>query len=125
MIGCWSSLCLVMMLWTVRARLSVPPPGPAVATNSIDLVGFHSACAGVPAPTPHRTMAPTATVAVRFLARAIFSSPEFASVLGRRIRALPTAGLSRHDRAFAFKSRDLVLREAEPGEDLARVLAVE
>src|SRR5829696_6203330 len=39
------SLCLVMMLWIVRARLSVPPPGPAVAMNSSGFVGFHSAAA--------------------------------------------------------------------------------
>src|SRR5712671_4012140 len=31
------------MAWTVRARLSVPPPGPAVAMNSIGLAGRHSA----------------------------------------------------------------------------------
>ena len=35
-----------MMLWTARARLSVPPPGPAVATNSIGLCGCQAAAAG-------------------------------------------------------------------------------
>jgi hypothetical protein len=68
MIGWSSSLCLVMMLWTVRARLSVPPPGPAVATNSTDLVGFHSACA---APAPSATSAPPAIAAVTFVVYAM------------------------------------------------------
>src|ERR1700737_466969 len=44
-VGCSTSLCLVMMLWTARAKLSVPPPGPAVATNSIGLTGCQAASA--------------------------------------------------------------------------------
>src|ERR1700694_889680 len=43
--GCSTNLCLVMMLWTARAKLSVPPPGPAVAMNSIGLTGWQAAFA--------------------------------------------------------------------------------
>src|SRR5471032_3222912 len=43
--GCSTSLYFVMMLWTARAKLSVPPPGPAVAINSIGLTGCHAAFA--------------------------------------------------------------------------------
>jgi hypothetical protein len=37
----------VMMFCTARARLSFPPPGPAVATNSIGLSGCQAAEAGL------------------------------------------------------------------------------
>src|SRR3954464_3216198 len=46
---CSTSLCFVMMLWTARAKLSVPPPGPAVAMNSI---GFAGCQAALTAPGP-------------------------------------------------------------------------
>jgi hypothetical protein len=36
-----------MMVWIVRAMMSVPPPGPAVATNSIGFVGCHAANDGL------------------------------------------------------------------------------
>src|SRR5262245_33656574 len=38
-IGCSVNLYFVIMLCTVRAMLSVPPPGPAVAMNSSGFVG--------------------------------------------------------------------------------------
>ena len=46
MIGCGDSLYLPTMAWTTRAKLSVPPPGPEVTTNSMGLVGCQ-ACAAV------------------------------------------------------------------------------
>src|SRR5215207_8634577 len=51
------------MFWIVRARLSVPPPGPAVATNSIDFVGFQSAEASWGA---MRAAAPASAARVNF-----------------------------------------------------------
>src|SRR5579884_1027776 len=53
------NLYFVMMPCTVRARISVPPPGPAVATNSIGFVGFHAACAGAAA---HKAAKPAQTI---------------------------------------------------------------
>src|SRR5439155_20489853 len=40
-----------MMFCTARAMLSVPPPGPAVATNSIGFCGCQAAHAGAPPET--------------------------------------------------------------------------
>src|SRR6476620_5614579 len=59
--GCSTNLCLVMMLWTARAKLSVPPPGPAVAMNSIGFAGCHAACAA-----PDRPMTRPQVIAANF-----------------------------------------------------------
>src|ERR1700730_8203271 len=69
-IGCSISLCLVMMLWTARAKLSVPPPGPAVAMNSIGLTGCHAAFAG-----PETQVARPKAIAVSFGPALILSAP--------------------------------------------------
>src|SRR3982750_4729139 len=44
-IGTFAKLCFCMAFWTVRAKMSVPPPGPAVATNSIGLDGSPASAA--------------------------------------------------------------------------------
>jgi hypothetical protein len=42
----WSiSLYLVMIDWIMRVKLSVPPPGEDVTTNSIGLAGCHASAA--------------------------------------------------------------------------------
>src|SRR5882757_4647433 len=45
-IGWSTSLFFTIAACTARAKLSVPPPGPAVAMNSIGLVGVHAPACG-------------------------------------------------------------------------------
>src|SRR5215211_2414137 len=133
------SLCLVMMLWIVRARLSVPPPGPAVAMNSSGFVGFHSAAAIWGA---RSVAAPASAARVNFTD--MFRSRDF-SVLNRansspaaRVRSqmlrASSTSTSRHllpvefgpvgdHGALLLERRDLVGAEAVLGQDLGRVLA--
>src|SRR5689334_23312610 len=44
-IGTCTSLFFWIADWTVRAKMSVPPPGPAVAMNSMGLVGSQASAA--------------------------------------------------------------------------------
>src|SRR5712675_343164 len=72
--GCSISLCFVMMLWTARAKLSVPPPGPAVAMNSIGLTGCQAAFAA-----PGRQAARPKAITANFGFTVILSSTDFVS----------------------------------------------
>jgi hypothetical protein len=58
------------MLWTARAKLSVPPPGPAVAMNSIGFVGCQAAFAAA----DKQLARPKAAIAANFGVRDIWSS---------------------------------------------------
>src|SRR5260370_4107268 len=58
-----------MMLRPARAKLSVPPPGPAVAMNSIGFAGCHAACAA-----PDRPMTRPQVIAANFGFADILSS---------------------------------------------------
>jgi hypothetical protein len=60
---------LVMMAWTARAKLSVPPPGPAVAMNSIGLTGCQAALAA-----PGAQAASAKAIAASFGVTVIMSS---------------------------------------------------
>ena len=65
----WSiSLCLLMIDWIMRAKLSVPPPAPEVTTNSTGLVG----CQAWAVPAAPITMAPaSAAVMLKLFMRCL------------------------------------------------------
>src|SRR3981081_4180730 len=104
--GCSISLCLVMMLWTARAKLSVPPPGPAVATNSIGLAGLPAAAAA-----PDTQIARPQTVAANFSFRDIRSSLGSFLAIVRVVVGLADLVLDkvcRGDGALGLKRRNFI-----------------
>ena len=46
-IGWETRLCFWMIVWIVRAKMSVPPPAPAVTTNSIGFDGVKAVASGM------------------------------------------------------------------------------
>src|SRR5579864_4710992 len=122
----WSvSLYFVMMFCTARARLSVPPPGPAVATNSIGFCGCQAACAGAEATYAMAAVdsrnadlfivsLPSASCC---LDRVIVTSCDLLGCLGDRCR--------REDGAFPLECLDLRIVKAVFAQHVARVLAID
>src|ERR1700722_1559829 len=103
--GCSTNLCLVMMLWTARAKLSVPPPGPAVAMNSIGFAGCQAALAA-----PDMQVARPTAIAASFGVAVILSSLVFCF---RRVVVFALTGLvldrvCDSDRAFLLQRCNLI-----------------
>src|SRR6266403_19279 len=116
-----------MMLWTARARLSVPPPGPAVATNSIGLCGCQAACAGTaPAPTSRIAASGSNDLKLMFMDSSASSFLWVVGSLDRSSGHLRLAGgCSRNDCALALEGLDLRRIEAVFAQNFARVLAID
>src|SRR6266404_4907535 len=114
-----------MMLWTARARLSVPPPGPAVATNSIGLCGCQAACAGT-APASRIAASGSNDLELMFMDS---SASSFLWVVGSLDRSSGhmrlAGGCSRNDCALALEGLDLRRIEAVFAQNFARVLAID
>src|ERR1700694_812916 len=121
-IGCSTSLCLVMMLWTARAKLSVPPPGPAVATNSIGLTGCQAASAA-----PDTQIARPQAIAANFGFKDIGSSLDrflrlFALLSG--LAGLVLDKVCRGDGAVGLKGGNFIGVESVRAQNGSRMLAV-
>src|SRR5438876_9130339 len=113
-----------MMFCTARARLSVPPPGPAVATNSIGLCGCQAACAGT-APTSMMAAAGSNIRDVTFMVSSGRSSCCRWCLVGSSGDLLGAGARSCDDRAFPFERLDLGRVETMLAQDLACVLAID
>src|SRR5690349_6344578 len=108
-----------MMFCTARARLSVPPPGPAVATNSIGFCGCQAAAAELaPASTAAVTNSRTG-VMVRIISSVWILCFLFVLSSGELFCALHRC---RDDRAFLFQRFDLSLIKPVLRQHFARVL---
>src|SRR6266481_3764576 len=112
-----------MMLWTARARLSVPPPGPAVATNSIGLCGCQAACAGT-APASRIAANGSNDLELIFMDSSASSFLVVGSLDRSSGHLRLAGGCSRNDRAFALEGLDLRRVEAVFAQNLACVLAI-
>src|ERR1700732_3661718 len=114
------------MFCTARARLSVPPPGPAVATNSIGFCGCQAAQAGsVPASTSPVADSDSKSLDEMFMV----SSGYFLFFVTRGgdedsgDPSLP-ADRGRNDRPFFFELVDPVFVEPVFAQHLARMFAI-
>src|SRR5215213_3289115 len=106
-----------MIDWTVRLKMSVPPPAPAAPRNSTGLVGFHSACAACAANSA--TALPARTAPILNL-DVIVPLPD---VFVRGLRHLLVCRRARrHHRALALEGGDLLPGKPVLGQDLAGVL---
>src|ERR1700730_6444892 len=119
--GCSINLCFVMMLWTARAKLSVPPPGPAVAMNSIGLTGCHAASAAPDRPTARPT-ASTVNVGFRDIESSrSFCFPGFHFALADPVLHKVCSG----HRAFLLERGDFISVKTVCAQNRAGVLAIE